>query len=195
MRCPRRTSYFLVVPILGMVAALASGCVTQSVHPLYDERTLVFDERLLGSWGDDDAVWSFTADGAGGYELLHSDPDGTIVAEAHLVRIDGSTFLDIYAPDLLADGSELREVLVLPLHTIFRVDELDDRLVTSSLGWNWTEDYLEDNPAEIAHTLVDDRVVLTDGTRALQRFFAAHAEDSEAWEEAVVMQRQPSEVR
>lgn len=172
-----------------MAVALLSGCVTQSIHPLYDERTMVFEESLLGSWGDDEAVWSFSADGAGGYDLLHTDDEATIEASAHLVRLDDHLFLDVIIDELPEGSGELHEALLLPLHTVFRVGEIGDRLITSSLRWNWLEERLRDNPGEIAHTFVDDRALLTDDTEALQRFFRDHAADLGAWELAVVMER------
>lgn len=172
-----------------MAVALLSGCVTQSIQPVYDDDTLLFDERLLGSWTDDEAVWTFTAERASGYRLEHRDPDVAINASAHLARLPGGTFLDIRIEEDPEDIGDLREVLVLPLHTVFRVDEIGDRLVTSSLSWKWLADYLEDHPDEIAHTVVDDRVVFTDTTAALQRFLTVHASDEDAWEQAVVMRR------
>lgn len=190
-RGPRCMFPALAVSLLGL--ALLAGCITQSVHPLHSNDTLVLDERLVGSWTDDDAVWTFAADGSGGYRLEHRDGDGLIVAEAHLVRLGETLFLDLQARELPAAASELYGALQLPLHTLFRVDELGETLETSVLNPRWLEQYLTANPDAVAHTVIDDRVVFTAGTRELQRFFRAHAADPDAWDQAIDMRRAVSD--
>lgn len=193
MKDPRRISLYTLSALTWTLLALAllSGCVTQSIHPLYDDQTVVLDNRLVGSWSDGDAVWSFTADGADGYRMVHEADGNTIPASAHLARIDGRLYLDIYVDELPRRTDDLYKTLFLPLHMLFRVDGLDDTLRTSGLDYAWLEEYLDAHPDEIDYVVADDRVVFTDSTAALQAFVAAHADDAEAWEEAIVMERQP----
>lgn len=173
---------------------MLSGCVTQSIHPLYDDRTLTFDERLVGAWTDGDARWAFTASGPRDYTLIHSDEDqgGTAQVDAHLANLGGHVFLDLYVEEVPEELNDLFEVLTLPLHTIFRVDELDDTLKLSTLRIHWIEQYLEEHPDAVPHTFVDGRAVLTGDTPSVKAFFAVHAADPDAWEDAIEMHRQPS---
>jgi hypothetical protein len=47
----------IIVPV-GLVLLL-SGCVS-SIHPFYDEKDVVFDSALLGTWTSiDKMLWSF----------------------------------------------------------------------------------------------------------------------------------------
>lgn len=191
-RCDPR--FMPTAPALALLGlALLAGCITQSIHPLHSSDTVVFDERLLGSWTDDDAVWTFTADGAGGYRLEHRDDDGLVVAEAQLVRLGETLFLDLQARELPAGASELYSALQLPLHTLFRVDELGESLKTSVFNPRWLEEHLAADPAAIAHTVADGRVVFTAGTEELQRFFHAHATTPGVWDQAIDMRRAVSQ--
>lgn len=193
MRGQRGFRFLQPIPALALLGlALLAGCITQSVQPLYSDDTVVFDERLVGSWVDDQATWSFSPDGAGGYRLLHGDDEGSIVGEAHLARIGDGLFLDIQVRELPEGSHELYSVLQLPLHALFRVDEIGDSLRTSVLAPRWLDDFLAANPDAIAHTYVDERAVFTGDTEALQRFLGAHAGDPQAWDEALVMRRSPS---
>jgi len=197
MKDLRHISLYTLIALCWALLALAllSGCVTQSIRPLYDDETVVLDDRLIGSFSDGDAVWSFAADGDNGYRMVHAAEGRTIPATAHLARIDGRLYLDIYVDELPRSNDDLYEAVFLPLHTLFRVDELDDTLRTVSLDYAWLEDYLDDHPDEIDYFVADDRVVFTDSTAALQAFVAAHAADPDAWEEAIVMERQPTNGR
>ena len=51
-----------ILTLVGLVALLSIGCVSLSVHPLYDADQLVFDENLLGIWKhtvNPDEIWTF----------------------------------------------------------------------------------------------------------------------------------------
>jgi len=174
-----------------LMMALLNGCLTQSLQPLYDATTVTFDERLLGSWRDGDSAWIFEAEGPRGYRLTLSEEGEPLETETHLVRLDDRLFLDIYVDHPPDDTNEILGVLLLPVHTILRVDQMDDRLVLSSLDMNWWKQEREELSG-VAHAFVDDRLLLTGRTDALQAFFAEHGGDEEAWEEVVTMRRVPT---
>ena len=39
---------------------LCSGCIPTSLHPLYTEEDILFDQRLIGSWSEEDGDDSWT---------------------------------------------------------------------------------------------------------------------------------------
>lgn len=175
-----------------LALALLSGCVTQAIHPIYDARTLTFDEALIGTWSvaDGDEAWRFDQDGPRGYRLMwRSADEGTLEMEAHLAQIGETRFLNLHLDDVPEGMSDLAAVFVLPLHTVLRVDRADDELKLSVLRAEWAERYFTANPDAIDHTFVDDRVVITAPTEALQDFYVDVARVEGAWEEIIDMRR------
>jgi len=172
--------------------AMLSGCVTQSVHPIYSEDTLTFDERLIGTFQQEDGVWTFTQAGRQSYEAVFVDENGVSASfDVHLARINDTVFLDLHADEWPDDGSEMLEMTLLPLHWFFRVDEIGDSLKISAMNEEWLADYLTDFPELVEHTVVDDRVLLTDRTERLQAFISAQVHNAEAWEDAGEFRRLP----
>ena len=55
---------------------IMTGCLTLSVHPLYFEEDLIFEEGLIGTWGPKDAeknlseLWIFKKAGDNEYRLI-----------------------------------------------------------------------------------------------------------------------------
>ena len=169
-----------------LVLAVLSGCITQTVHPIYDSKTLTFDERLVGTWqSEGDGSWILGQGGPRTYELMWQTSEGNLEMEARLVQLGETRFLDIYCDDPPEGVSDLASIFMMPLHTILRVDEIDDELRLSAPKWSWIKDHLKENPGAIRHTFVDGRAVLTDDTVALQRFYSALPTDADVWEEVV----------
>ena len=154
--------------LLGLV--LLTGCVPQSIHPIYDPGTLVFDEALLGAW-----------ENAAGEEVLEM--------EAHLAQIGEHRFMDLHIDRMPAELNELAAVFLQPVHTILRVDRVDDRLELSLLRDAWARRYLDEHPETIAHTVAEDRLLISAPTADLQRFYVDLTGVADAWEEAVDMDR------
>ncbi len=75
---------------------MLAGCVP-SLNPLYTDQDLIFDSALLGVWTDKDSkeTWAFTEAGEKEYKLLYTEEDGRKGEfKAHLLKIEGKTFLD-----------------------------------------------------------------------------------------------------
>jgi len=89
-----------LLAVLILSGALAGCAPVDSMNPLYDGKTTVFDPALLGQWQSGDGSFSFTRQDDSGYELaIATRDDGgqvhTMVFEAHLVELQGRRFLDI----------------------------------------------------------------------------------------------------
>ena len=55
----------------------------------------------------------------------------------------------------------------------------------------WLAEYLADFPHLIRHTVVDDRILLTDETERLQAFVSAQVNNTDAWGETTELPRMP----
>jgi hypothetical protein len=90
--------FLLALPL----AALLAGCSpVDSLHPLYTEQDVVFDETLLGQWGAETDGLNFARLGANEYRVVMSGKDEdtgqttSAVFDAHLVELNGARFLDV----------------------------------------------------------------------------------------------------
>ncbi|HUW18074.1 MAG TPA: hypothetical protein VMW16_02095 [Sedimentisphaerales bacterium] len=119
-----RTKKFLFY----LLAGILGGCVpVMSLHPLYTEQDVVFEEKLLGVWVDDsnrpDTTWEFRRPDTSKkeYELIFSDKEGNKgVFVARLVKLKDRLFLDVH-PDQFPSGEKEAEKMKLPYNAFFFV--------------------------------------------------------------------------
>ena len=167
------------------------GCIVPCLHPIYTEKDLVFDKGLVGVWGDEEEFWDFAKGDGKSYNLkvkVDGKP-GTFVA--HLVDIKGQRYLDIFPRDLDSDEQDvpLQWALCLPYHVFMRIDEIGPKLKMTTPDADWLEKHLEENPKALKHEMVEDAVVVTAKTKALQAFLAKIAKIEEAWNGLDVLER------
>src|SRR5258707_4513942 len=104
--------------ILGASLALA-GWVVTSVYPYYNNKDLVFEPGLLGSWheskpdADANEAWVFEKNGERDYAFSVIDAQKTNQFAAHLFKLKNHLFLDF-------QPSEPHEDFVPP-HYLMRV--------------------------------------------------------------------------
>jgi hypothetical protein len=157
---------------------LLAGCLP-SLHPLYNDKTLIFKEELIGKWiGDDDGIWQFKKAGDKEYELrIYDDQKEVGRFSAHLIEIRGLIFIDLF-PDTepLEDLDDFYKIHILPVHTFMKVDQINPNLQLRMIDYEKVENMLENEPNLIRHETVEDRIVLTASTEELQNFVVEHVE-------------------
>jgi len=162
--------------VLYLLVLLLSGCLP-SLHQLYTDETLVFEEGLIGKWrADEDDIWQFRKAGEKEYELRIYDMEKECGRfEAHLVKIKDMMFLDLY-PDSeqINDLDDFYKLHLMAVHTFMKVDRIDPNLQLRIIDYDEVEDMLEDNPDALKHEVVDERIVLTATTEQLQEFVVAN---------------------
>jgi len=173
------------------LAGLLGGCVS-SLHPLYTDKDIVFEEKLLGDWKVDDQKWEFEK-GAdpNSYKLIVTDNHGKGSFHTHLVKIDDMLFLDMYAsnPEELK-SCELWEFHILPVHTFWKVEQLEPAPKIRAMNADRMGKMLKTDPNLIEHeVLEDDRIVLTASTEELQKFMVKHADDEELFGDVMEFER------
>jgi len=203
-----------------LLAILLGGCLpVMSLHPLFNfnEKDVVFDEKLLGTWVDDpnspETTWEFKRADANenAYRLIYSDKEkevehyGYVVVEggkglfiAHLVKLKDKLFLDAF-PDRLPyyeprdpneKGWAYSSLFLLPTHTFIKVDAIGSQLILRVTDDEKFKKLLaEDTNAVIKHTLLDDKPILTASTEDLQEFILKYADDSRVFTDAIVLDR------
>ncbi|HCO94185.1 MAG TPA: hypothetical protein DIU00_09575, partial [Phycisphaerales bacterium] len=167
----KKTVFYLLVLLL-------AGCLP-SLHELYTDEILIFEEGLVGKWrADESSTWQFRQAGEKEYELrIYEAEEDLGRFEAHLVKIKGMMFLDLY-PDseFVKDLDDFYKWHLLAVHTFMKVDQIEPNLRLRIIDYEEVTDILEDNPDAIKHEVVDERIVLTAKTGQLQEFVVAHVD-------------------
>lgn len=168
-----------IVTALG-IALLIASCV-QSLHPLYTDKDVVFEPKLIGTWkGESDNLWIFLKHGEKSYELVYTEKGSPAKFAANLVKLGQVYFLDLFpeSPDLKND---LQQAHLLNVHTFSRVWLEDDTLRLAMLEHDWLKTMIESKKVRIKHELLGDQIVLTAPTKELQQFVVRHANDKGAF--------------
>ena len=163
------------------VALLAQGCLIVSIHPLYTENDVVFDEALLGSWGSDPSEgesWVFEQAEGNAYRMTVNEEGkepGHI--EAHLVKLGEYLFLDLYPEE--PDGiNEFFISHVIPAHSIWRATITADTLSLAGLNYDWITQEVEAGRLDVEHEKLEDLLVLTGEPRDLQILVLKHPHEA-----------------
>ncbi|MDZ7345081.1 MAG: hypothetical protein ONA90_11280 [candidate division KSB1 bacterium] len=173
------------------MALLLAGCVVPSLHPLFTEADLVFDPNLIGTWAKEgeENTWTFQKGGGKAYDFIYTEKGTPAQFEAHLVRLDKFLFLDTYPeePDI---DNDLYKLHLIPAHHFFRIWITGDTLRLAALDPDWLKNMIDQKKVNIAHERVEDTIVLTAPTKALQEFVLKYAEDAEAFSDPTEIYRQ-----
>ncbi len=185
-----------------LLAALLGGCVpVMSLHPLYTEKDVVFEERLLGRWVDDpnspETTWQFNRidEPNNAYNLVFSDEEGKKGSfVAHLVRLRNRLFLDVYPsepPREMEDPNKLElpynSLFLIPAHTFIKIDFNGPKLKMWLTNDEDMKKFLKEEPNAVKHTFIEDKLILTASTKELQSFVLKYAEDKRVFKGKIVM--------
>ncbi|MHC4462459.1 MAG: hypothetical protein ACYS6W_06180 [Planctomycetota bacterium] len=211
----RRTKKFLFY----LLAALLGGCIpVMSLHPLFTDENLIFEEKLLGTWADDpnspettndwefkrvvdspENEWEFKRPGKPEktYKLVFiNNEDGTKGSFfAHLVKLKDRLFLDLYPSQLPCakpdpnDDWLFNALFLTPGHSFMIIDSIEPRLKMRSTNDNEMEKLLKRDPNALKHELVDERLILTASTKELQAFVLKYADDSRVFSDEIILSR------
>ncbi len=191
-----------------LLAGLLGGCIpVMSLHPLFTEENLVFEEKLLGTWVDDpnspETTWEFRRFDKPGeaneiaYKLLFSDNEGKKGSFiAHLVKLDNKLFLDAYPSEVPWEPKDPNQVqwlyntlFLIPAHTFLKIDSIEPQLKMHWTTEDKMKELLKENPDAVKHTSVEDRLVLTASTKELQAFVLKYADDERAFPAEAILTR------
>ena len=187
-----------------MLAALMGGCVpVMSLRPLYTKENVVFDKKLLGTWVDDpnepEITWQFESidEPENAYKLVFTGEDGMKGSfVAHLVKLQGKLFLDVYPSEPPWDLDDPNKVdwpyntlFLVPTHTFVKIDSVGPKLKMRLMLETQLEKLLEVNPDAIEHVAAKDKLVLTASTKELQAFVLKYADSDKVFTDEVVLNR------
>jgi hypothetical protein len=157
-----------------------SGCWVLSIDPLYTSDDLVYEEALVGIWGDpegeSDETWTFMKHGEKSYRLVIEEegaPDA--VFETHLLRLNNRLYMDLL-PDEPESVNEAMLGHLIPAHSFWTVTLEDHVLSLDVLDAEWLQAMIDSTKIDIDYIRRDDAIVLTAHTKDLQAFVMQHAD-------------------
>jgi hypothetical protein len=191
-----------------LLAALLGGCVpVMSLHSLYTEENVVFEEKLLGTWVDDpngpEVIWEFTHidEPKNAYKLIFSGDKGKKGSfVAHLVKLENSLFLDVFPDEFPCDTEDPNKTdwlynvfFLVPVHTFIKIDSIEPQLKMRLTDDEKMAELFKEDPNVIKHMSIEDRLILTASTEELQAFVLKYADDSRVFPDEIVLNRRETE--
>lgn len=184
----------LAVVCLALVVLLP-GCIVQSLHPLCTEEQLVFEPGLVGVWeqgGEGGTALTFERGEGKMYRLTWEERGETARLVARLVKLGGTTYLDLTAEsfdeagDQLVDLPLVTALHLVPVHSFWRIQLEGDELGMAMLNVEWLCEQIKEGKVVIEHEPVEDEedvivLLLTAETEDLQKLLVDHGDDPDAF--------------
>ncbi len=171
-----------------VAAASASGCLVVSLQPFYDQGTIEFDDRLIGTWlnAEDGVTVTLERGSWNSYRLVYKEGTRESVFTAYHTKIAGVSLIDLCTET----GIETTPVMV-PAHSAFRIELADQSLKVSGLSYDWFLEATESKRLGGLTFGLDAKrnVVLTSPTRVLREWLAAHLKQPGVFADPVALTR------
>ncbi|MFZ0034306.1 MAG: hypothetical protein WAK60_04885 [Sedimentisphaerales bacterium] len=192
-----RTKKFLFY----LLAGVLGGCLpVLSLHPLFTEKDLAFDEKLLGTWvNDSNSIWEFKRadESEKAYELIFCDKEGKKGSfAAHLVKLENRLFLDVYPSEPPWDEKDPNKtkwqyntLFYEPAHTFIKINGIEPQLKLQLTDDDEMKKLLKEDPNAVENTSTKDRLILTASTKGLQAFVLKYADDSRVFTKEGILNR------
>ena len=160
---------------LVIVSLSLTGCLVSSFQPIYDDGSMVFDERLIGRWENRELQVGATVTRGQwrSYTIEFTDRTGTTRFTAFLTDIAGHRFLDVRP----ADGRE-RQVYLIASNGILQLELAAQELRVRELDYDAVAARFKANTLRLpAVTDLQQNVVFTADTAAVRRWLGSAALD------------------
>jgi len=175
-----------------ILAGILGGCVpVMSLHPLYTEQDVVFEEKLLGTWVDDandpETVWEFKVADKEQKKcnLIFTGEEGKKgLFDVYSTKIGGKLFLDIFPSEPPWDEKDPNNVnwvyntpFLVPVHSFIKVDSIEGQLKLQLTDDDDFKKLLGENSNAVEYAIINELPVLTAPTNELQAFVLKYADD------------------
>jgi hypothetical protein len=152
-------------------ALLSNACLVLALQPVYDDSSVVVEDKLLGQWENADDQTRLTIERGEwrSYRIAYTERGSTRTLNANLTTIGDALFADVTEMRGADPGPYL-----IPVHGIFRVTLHDDELAIVPLDFDWFTRAVTDKRRGLPALAIDDRrnVIMTAPTAELRRWLA-----------------------
>ncbi|MDZ7604571.1 MAG: hypothetical protein U5K79_03065 [Cyclobacteriaceae bacterium] len=190
-----------IIAVYFALFVLVSGCGIFSIHPLFHQKDLIVQTKLIGTWKEDSdsPVWiKIDTTSEKTYLFTVINKEDTLNFVMGLLQLQGQYFIDLF-PDgdcsLFSGGDCLAlENMVrnyIPAHTFMKFEMKDGEIYLTEFDNERLIKLFQENRIRLAHEIPgnkdddDDYVVITASTDDLQKFITRYANDKEAFSETV----------
>src|SRR4030095_6079821 len=182
-----------------------SGCLT-TLHPIFTEKDLAYDPKLIGTWKTDSAgnkrqavITNLSTESSidlpgnissikqKGYLISYQDENGTTSERyiAFLARIGKHLYFDYYPADK-KEGRKIDDffgVHFVKMHTSYRIEiSKDGSFELSQLDESYVTKLIDEKKIRISHeTDADDNTVITASTQELQQYLLKYGDEPSAY--------------
>jgi hypothetical protein len=170
------------------VLLISTGCGVFSLHPLYQNKDLLVNADLIGTWqieGDKDFLIIDTIQNKKyGFKIV--DEEDTVSFEMGLIKLDDQYFIDLFPSEDDYGSLEYFARNYVPAHTFMKFDYIDDEIYLTEFDNERLIELFQQNRIRLAHEQPgedEDYVVITASTADLQKFIARYANDKDAFNE------------
>jgi hypothetical protein len=200
-----------IIPVCFLLLFFSS-CLT-TLHPIFHEKDVVFNQKLLGYWSyREDEKKKFMQFGNipedrraelapairtisnKGYLVSWMDGSGIVESQCFvfLARIGKNHYLDYYPAETPAQKKVERfyKDHFVKVHASYRIDFKDgDHFVMKRFDKDFLDKLISDNKINIRHVLVDGKNIITASTDDLQKFIVQYGNDPRAFATETVCER------
>ncbi len=194
---------------LCLLTAFLGGCLpVMSLHSLYTDSDVVFEEKLLGSWTEDSnepkTTWVFERmeEQENIYELTLSGEGKKLGSfAACLVKLQDKLFLDLFPikiPGVSEDPNKTdlpyNSLFFIPAHTFLKVESIGPQFKMKLTTESKLKELLEKEPEVVKHTIIqEEKLILTAPTKELQEFVIKYADDDMLFTDEIILNRTKTE--
>ena len=175
--------------VFAIIACLFSSCIP-SIHPLYSDDTLRFEESLIGSWilydtGSETErdQWNFVPfENKEGYHVSLVKENGEESHfDVHLVKLGDHYYCDF----LRVDRDNIFNVQGIapkvPMHSFARIEFKEGGFVLHHFDIEWLQKQFEQKKIRLKHEINENGdIILTASTKELQKFIKKYGTHSDA---------------
>ena len=194
----------LMLSVVVVLITLLSGCM-RTLHPLFTEKDLEFDGRLVGSWHtdpDDNEYIQFEQGSAASFSKLpeslqrlagkayllrmfDGSGEASYVFYAFLCRIGGQLYLDYYPAENKHQQYYDKFYLAheVKMHSFFHVQFTSDGgMKLDEFSQDFLDELIKKNKIRIQHEVrFDGTYVITAPTEELQQYVLKYSDVPEAY--------------
>jgi hypothetical protein len=179
---------------------LVVSCIP-SLYPLYREKDLIFDERLLGLFNTEGNntegnTWKFekldwqTESGTENnwnqfrsgktYKMTDIEDDKKAEFAVHLLKLGKNYYLDFFPVKYNIEHVML-EMQLMPAHIFGKIEFVNNNIVMHWFNGEFLTNLIDSNKIKISHKMIDNGILLTANTEELQKFVRKNGDNPAAF--------------